>query len=98
MRPRIPWLTRVDIITLEYLDGHEQSDFEQSPSLIATNIGKSAGHVRRRLRVLAASELIERTNDTAGYYAITNLGQRYLRGELTKTEITSLQQFDPDTY
>ena len=98
MRPRIPWLTRVDMIALEYLAGHEQSAFEQSPSLIATNIGKSAGHVRRRMRTLSAAGLVERTNDTAGYYAITELGRRYLQGELVDDEIASLRAFDPDDY
>lgn len=95
MRPRISWLTRVDMATLEFLDGHELTDFEQSPALIAANLGVSGGHVRRRVRVLADAGLLERTNDTAGYYAITDVGRRYLSGELTDGEADQLRTFDP---
>lgn len=95
MRPRIPWLTRVDVATLEFLDGHALDGFEQSPALIAENLGVSAGHVRRRIRVLAAAELVERTNETTGYYAITDVGRRYLAGDLTDAEADRLRAFDP---
>lgn len=82
---------------LEYLNGHEIIEFEQSPALIATNIDKSAGHVRRRVRILSGAGLIYRTNDTAGYYAITELGERYLEGDLSDEEVDELNEFDPDT-
>lgn len=85
------------MMALEYLEGHELSTFHQSPALIAANLDKSAGHVRRRMRVLAAAGLITRTNEQAGYYAITDLGRRYLSSELTDDEIIRLQEFDPDT-
>ncbi|MWV40942.1 transcriptional regulator [Natrialba sp. INN-245] len=96
MRARIRWLTRVDMAILEYLDGHKLSTFEQPPSAIAANIETSSGHVRRRVRTLAAANLLERTDDTAGYYRITDLGRRYLRGELTEDERETLREFDPD--
>lgn len=96
MRAPISWLTRGDAIILEFLNGHEAATFEQSPALIARNAGLSSGHVRRRVRVLAAANLVTRTDDRAGYYAITDLGERYLRGELTSAEIRTLRGFNPD--
>ncbi|MEY7848470.1 ArsR family transcriptional regulator [Natrarchaeobius sp. A-rgal3] len=63
---------------------------------IAANIETSSGHVRRRVRTLAAADLLERTDDTAGYYRITDLGRRYLRGELTEDERETLREYDPD--
>lgn len=95
MRLPIPWLTRVDMLILEYLDGHELSTFEQSPALIATNVDRSPGYVRRRVRILADAGLVRRTDDAAGYYAITGRGRRYLGGELEEKEAEGLLAFEP---
>jgi len=86
MRPRIKGMTEADISILEYLAGHEQENFEQPPTLIAGHTGISATHTRRRVKKLVEAGLLVKTDDTAGYYSLSDLGQRYLSGEITEDE------------
>nr|WP_246308321.1 type IV toxin-antitoxin system AbiEi family antitoxin domain-containing protein [Halosimplex rubrum] len=51
-----------------------------SPSVIAINIDKSRDEVNRRLTTLTDKGYVERVK--RGYYRITELGERYLQGDL----------------
>ncbi len=95
MRARIAWLRMSDLDILEFLDGHSLADYEAPPTAIAVNMDLAEGTVWNRVRVLRAAGLIERTDETRGYYKITSLGQRYLAGELTDDERQQLEEFDP---
>lgn len=96
MRARIPWVRISDMDILEFLDGHELEDFVAPPSVIAANMSVSESNAQQRVRILAASGLIERTDDDRGYYAITDLGRRYLADDITDEERQELEAFDPD--
>ncbi|SIR97163.1 Winged helix-turn-helix transcription repressor, HrcA DNA-binding [Haladaptatus litoreus] len=84
-----------DLDILEFLDGHALPDYEVPPTAIAVNMDLAEGTVWNRVRVLRAAGLIERTDETRGYYKITGLGQHYLAGELTDDERQQLEEFDP---
>jgi len=56
-----------------------------SPSVIAFNIDKSRSEVNRRLSVLVEHNLVERVK--RGYYEITNLGERYLAGDINLDDL-----------
>jgi DNA-binding IclR family transcriptional regulator len=56
-----------------------------SPSVIAFNIDKSRSEVNRRLSVLVEHDLVERVK--RGYYEITNLGERYLAGDINLDDL-----------
>lgn len=84
-----------DLDILEFLDGHSLEEYEAPPTAIAINMDLAEGTVWNRVRVLKAAGLIKRTDDKRGYYRITNMGQRYLAGELTDDERQKLEDFDP---
>jgi len=56
-----------------------------SPSVIAFNIDKSRSEVNRRLSALVEHDLVERVK--RGYYEITNLGERYLAGDINLDDL-----------
>lgn len=84
-----------DLDILEFLNGHALEDFQNPPTAIAMNMAVTEGTVWQRVRVLSAAGLIERTDDDRGYYTITNVGRRYLAGELSDDELQRLKDFDP---
>jgi len=55
------------------------------PTAIAKNIEKHRVTVSDRLRTLREYGLVESPEE--GYYAITDLGERYLTGELDASEL-----------
>lgn len=55
-------------------------------------IDKSHDTIARRMRRLATVGLLENTDDSRGYYRLTDLGQRYLCGDLTDTEEKALRR------
>ncbi|MCD2205073.1 PadR family transcriptional regulator [Halobacterium sp. KA-6] len=77
MRPRVPWMSKVDDIVLEWLDDH---DIAATPKVIHTNLDTAISYsqVNRRLWKLETNNLIERDPDRNDYYAITDLGRTYL--------------------
>ncbi|ELY92317.1 hypothetical protein C483_08392 [Natrialba hulunbeirensis JCM 10989] len=58
---------------------------ELGPSTIARNIDRHRTGVSRRLSVLTDYGLAKQVDD--GYYAITDLGEQYLEGELDASEL-----------
>ncbi|AUX10691.1 hypothetical protein AArcSl_3084 [Halalkaliarchaeum desulfuricum] len=70
-------MTQGDDRILETL---ESSDLVLTPAVIAFNTDYSRNYVNKRIRKLRQAELVERIDD--GYYKITDLGRRYLSGEV----------------
>ena len=79
MRPRVSWMTRADDAILELL---QEAGIAANPSTIAFNIDYDNRYVSQRCRKLADNGLVERVHETKAMYQITELGNRYLRGEL----------------
>lgn len=82
MRPRVAWMRPVDDWILECL---ESSGLVLSPRVIAHNIDYGRSYVGRRLQTLEANELVERVD--TGFYRISDLGQKYLQGELSAEDL-----------
>ena len=82
MRPRIDWMTRSDDRILEFL---AEKEILASPSVIAVNIEYNPSYISRRCRKLAAGGLLER--DDTSNYQLTDLGERYLLGEVDPNEV-----------
>ncbi|WP_226006654.1 winged helix-turn-helix domain-containing protein [Natrinema salinisoli] len=58
---------------------------ELGPTAIGRNIDRDRTGVSRRLSELVEYGLVDRVDD--GYYAITDLGEQYLAGELDAGEL-----------
>lgn len=84
MRPRVSWMTRADDAILELL---RESGIAANPSTIAFNIDYDNRYVSQRCRKLSDNELVERVHETKAMYRITDLGRRYLDGELEASDL-----------
>ena len=82
MRPRVDWMTQADERTLEFL--HEK-DIVASPPVIAANIDYTQEYISRRCRKLTNAGLLQRVD--ASNYRITDLGERFLDGDIDEDEI-----------
>lgn len=82
MRPRIDWMTRSDDRTLEFLD---DKGIVASASVIAVNIDYNPNYISRRCRRLAEAGLIQRIDSSN--YRLTDVGERYLSGEIDPDEL-----------
>ena len=78
------WMTPMDDAILELF---HSSDLVLTPAIIALNIDHSREEVNRRLSALAEHGLVERVE--RGKYRLTELGERYLRGELHVALLTA---------
>lgn len=99
MPPHVRWMTQTDYEIVAYLGGHERDDFRAAPTGVATNIDKSLSYVGRRMRGLAAVGLLENVENIEGhlgYYRLTDLGYRFLAGDLTNDELEEIVEADPD--
>lgn len=89
VRPMLPlpeWMTRSDLIILNFLDGHEVEDLAVPPLVLSRNTSIAKSTARARLRALTDGELVEKMDDTGGYYRLTDLGRRFVHEELTDEE------------
>lgn len=70
-------MSQVDDILLEWLDGH---DIAATPKVIFVNLDTAVSYsqVNRRLWKLEQNELVFQDPERNDYYAITELGRRYL--------------------
>lgn len=86
-RLQVDWLTHTDEQIIEYL----RADAPEEPAAIAAEIDRSAEYVSDRCRQLAIRGLVARvsTEDTPTY-ALSDLGERYLDGEVDATELEAL--------
>ncbi|WP_152417978.1 helix-turn-helix domain-containing protein [Haloferax elongans] len=77
MRPLVPWMSKVDDTLLEWLDDH---DIAATPKVICVNLETAVSYsqVNRRLWRLEENDMVFRDPDRNDYYAITDLGRRYL--------------------
>ena len=96
MRPRVPWMTETDDTILEYFEALEAAGFSvwQAPTPIWVNLTdnlgateKSRETISRRMGKLEQMGLLERVDETRGYYRITEKGLAYLSGELEREEL-----------
>jgi len=78
-------MTQGDERILEFLS---EKDIVASPSVIAANIDYTGEYISRRCNKLEDGELLQRVDSTN--YRITDLGDRYLSGNLSREEITKL--------
>ncbi|WP_248911055.1 winged helix-turn-helix domain-containing protein [Halocatena marina] len=76
---------------MRFYGEHQHGKFECGPGAAGRNVSISEGHANRRIKVLTESGLLEQRNRT---YIITDLGMRYVRGEMDEEELESL---NPDT-
>jgi len=77
-------MTQADERVLEFL---RDKDIVASPSVIAANIDYTAEYISRRCRNLADAGLMQRVDATN--YRITDLGYRYLDGEMSPDELSN---------
>lgn len=78
------WMTPMDDAVLELF---HSSELVLTPAIIAFNIDHSREEVNRRLTALEEHGLVERVK--RGKYRLTELGERYLRGELHVALLTA---------
>lgn len=85
MRPLVSWMTKSDPVVLEFF---EEQDIAMPPAVVSFNIeGASYATVKRRLPVLAENGLLEKVDETKGYYRITDRGRAYLAGDLDASDL-----------
>ena len=82
MRPRVEWMTQADERVMEFL---LEKDIVASPSVIAANIDYTGEYISRRCRTLTDAGLLQRVD--ASNYRLTDLGERFLKGEIESDEI-----------
>ena len=73
----VNWMTQVDDVVLDWLDEH---DIAAPPKVIHVNIDPvvSYSQINRRLWKLEENGLVEKDPERNDYYAITDLGRKYL--------------------
>lgn len=82
-------MTRSDDAILELLD---DAGIAVPPTAIAFNIENvSQPTVDRRLPKLEKAGLVKRYEEPQGYTEITEKGQRYLRGEISASDLPDLE-------
>lgn len=75
-------MTQADERILEFL---QAKDIIASPAVIAANIDYTGEYISRRCRKLADAGLVQRVDATN--YRLTELGERFLDGNVTADEI-----------
>lgn len=85
-------LRESDRTILEFLHmGGEH--IHSNPGTISRNVKFSGGTIRERVLVLRDVGLIQYdSKEPEGYYEITDLGVRVLRGEVSEEEVKELEQ------
>lgn len=75
-------MTQADERVLEFL--HEK-DIVASPSVVSANIDYTHEYISRRCRKLTDAGLLQRVD--ASNYRVTDLGERFLAGDLDAEEL-----------
>lgn len=83
VRPRVVWMTPADDSILEVLS--EIGPHAATPVTLAHSIDYSHSYLARRCRALAEHELVANPDGTL--FVITDRGQAYLDGELSREEL-----------
>lgn len=92
MRKPGEWMTPMDDQILELF---HSADLVLTPAVIALNIGRSREEVNRRLGELLEHGLVAKPD--RGKYHITELGERYLHGEIHVALLELSEQSDNTT-
>lgn len=72
---------------MRFYGGHREGPFFSTPRSASLSVSLSYEHTRRRTRTLAEAGLLEK-HDTN--YRITDLGLRYVNGEMDEEELEAL--------
>lgn len=78
---RVPWFSPADY---EIFIFYEKHDIAITAKSLAANIDYSREYVNRRMRVLEDVGLLDNEN---GIYELTELGRRYLAGNVGRDEM-----------
>jgi predicted transcriptional regulator len=89
-RPRVPFMSKSDDAILEFLLNDPNDRIRVTPAVIAANIDYARSTINGRLPKLLSAGLIEYYDQDIGIYEITDLGERYLSGDLAAEEIEDL--------
>lgn len=84
-------MTRADDAILEFLLNEGNRSIIANPSTVEANLDYKISHVRRRLRALEQSGLVEYYDKDRGLYQITDRGRAYLQGELDADDLKNGQ-------
>jgi DNA-binding MarR family transcriptional regulator len=79
---RIEWFRNVDYHILQFYENH---DIAFSPTVLAKNIDYQPSYVGKRLRKLAAADLIEQRADDL--YELSDDGRAFIAGELSAAAV-----------
>lgn len=85
--PLASWFHPADRALLRFYGEHSHGKFECPPSPAGRNVDISEVHARDRVRILSDAGLLEQTHTS---YQITDLGLRYVRGEIEWEELEAL--------
>jgi len=78
-------MTKSDPALLEFF---AEQDIAMPPAVVSFNVaGVSHPTVKRRLPVLTDHGLLEKADETKGYYRITERGRQYLSGDLDASDL-----------
>ncbi|AZQ14516.1 ArsR family transcriptional regulator [Halorubrum sp. PV6] len=88
MRPPLAsWMTPVDRDILEKLANGDEDELALTPALISVNTDWGHQTIREHVSVLRDHGLIEYYDQERGIYQISNLGRKYLRGEVDPSDL-----------
>lgn len=100
MRRRVAGMDQIDDALLEFYDHISPDDDPvwMKPGNVYRNlvvereiVDKGHATVVRHIQKLADAGLLQTADDDSGFYAITDLGRRYLDDELTENERKQLE-------
>lgn len=85
MRPLVSWMTKSDPIIIEFFG---EAGIAMPPAVANYNLdGVSRSTLKRRLPVLVENGMLEKVDESKGYYEITDKGRAYLAGELDADDL-----------
>ncbi|MFC7193242.1 hypothetical protein ACFQL7_27935 [Halocatena marina] len=87
MLPTASWFHAADRSLLRFYGEHSNGPFFCPPGAAGLNVSISKDHARRRAKVLTVAGLLERQGTN---YRITDLGLRYVRGEMNQDDLEAL--------
>jgi hypothetical protein len=87
MLPVASWFHSADRSLMRFYGGHTEGPFFCSAGDAGENVSISEDHARRRARKLTEAGLLEKSGVS---YRTTELGMRYVRGEVDQDELEAL--------
>ena len=87
-------MTRADDTILEFLLNEPNQPLRAKPATIEMNIEFSDSTVRKRIRILEETGLVEYYDENRSAYQISEMGKQYLSGELSADDLP--EELDDD--